>query len=209
MDAIEIQYWTSNWQGIYISEELRTLEKSQKIENVAQTQIDDYQKEPREINTKIWFAQRDINRCRLRQPGGAYIRKACLLQEHEPKALETAAKDICKSNGGCCAYSRGCCPIPRNTVREGLWEYHCSDECGCWLRRRGFRLHIKPLQVNVMDFDDKRFRNVWICYTDVNLSLAISDVDFIFWFLAGLGFCHFALLNLDRRISSDIQIRAE
>jgi hypothetical protein len=146
---------------IYISEEMRALEKRQEIEqqDMAQKQIDDYQKELQEINTSIWFGIRDLHFSKFKEPEGSYLQNIYLVTEHEHKALELFEIKICKSNGGCCAYSCGCCSKPRNSVREGDWKFHCTDACGCCVRRRGTLLSVEPPRINVVKFDSKQYSN--------------------------------------------------
>lgn len=138
-------YTNEGWNGaqilqreVYLMEETETLEKLQKIQKLTeqeQRKLNGYKEELQPMDGQWWLHKRAMGKCELVKPKGAWIRQ---FDTPVPEIVYAQRKSYCKARGGCCNYDCGCCHKPLNNPRSPK-KYHCSEECPCCIRRRGFR----------------------------------------------------------------------
>lgn len=119
-------------------DEINTLEKLQKIQILTkdeQEKLDGFKDELQAVDGKWWLHKRAMGKLEHEKPEGAWIR---WYHTAGNSHKDEWRKSFCKSKGGCCNYDCGCCQKPLNNPRSPK-KYHCSEECPCCIRRRGFR----------------------------------------------------------------------
>lgn len=138
-------FTAQDWRGVtilhrevYLKEEVDTLEKLQKIQTLTekeQEKLNGYREELQKVDGEWWFHKRAKGKLNFEKPKGAWIRRYDTAGHSH---MNEWRKSYCKSRGGCCNYDCGCCEKPLNNPRSPK-QYHCSEECPCCIRRRGFR----------------------------------------------------------------------
>lgn len=142
--------WTNNhskesWHGIqilqrevYLKEEIAAKEKLLKTQTLTEKEqktLDGYREELQKVDGEWWLHKRAMGKLVFEKPKGAWIRRYDIsVNSHRNGWRES----FCKSKGGCCNYDCGCCQKPLSNPRSPK-KYHCSEECPCCIRRRGFR----------------------------------------------------------------------
>lgn len=123
---------------VYLKEEIAAMEKRQKVQILTgkeQETLNGYREELQKVDGEWWFHKRAMGKLVFEKPKGAWIRWYGTAGNSHNNEWR---KSLCKSRGGCCNYDCGCCQKPLNNTRSPK-EYHCSEECPCCIRRRGFR----------------------------------------------------------------------
>lgn len=130
--------------GTYVKETIQTLEKTIQLdlatdEDIAQ--LEPCLQELEELNAKYLEYEKEMSQLYMHKPDAAVVRAYEANQQHELRYQATNLQIICAARGGCCASERRCkwCMKPRNTHRESMRFGHCTVECGCCLRYRGFK----------------------------------------------------------------------
>jgi hypothetical protein len=122
----------------YLKEEIAAWESGSGVTVAGQpAKITAWKKELKQLNKKYWLYEREENRMRLETPNGPVVR-AYKTRERTSKITDEYLD--CAGVGGCCGRECKCCEQLRNTNRRqgNLIYQHCTIECGCCIRHRGF-----------------------------------------------------------------------
>lgn len=129
-----------------------TQEEKQRLEEI-QHQISDHEHQ-------WWYRIFNYYNVLYDKPKGCYTRKWDLARNGYFHFTQEEVQSACKSIGGCCAYSCGCCYRDRGSSRMPGAVMHCGRNCVCCLQRRAPRClrRIGPCIVRVLVID-YYFRN--------------------------------------------------
>ena len=123
---------------LFIEEDLREVVQEEISVKEGATLNKDAKNRLDALNAKYWF---------LEQKWWCY--HSCLADRHQLRAFDLwrshpkwymhrVLVEDCASRHGCCARGCGCCLNRTIDPRRGLGVGHCTFECGCCCRARGF-----------------------------------------------------------------------
>lgn len=90
-----------------------------------------------DMKRKYWFLEREWGLRRGAFHKGPVSRAFILWRSHPQWYMHRTLRDHCAREGGCCGRDCGCY-AHRNVGSRSLGARHCTDECGCCRKARGF-----------------------------------------------------------------------
>lgn len=157
-DAREQQWqWIAEWEQeeingdsiiqreTYLLEEVDSRQKaavSSRLSHEKAREIEAWKQELSQINQRLWHHKQERAALLCRVPGGAWIREYYTRRQRQDKWWEDK-RVACENKGGCCERDCICCDKVRQTMSGQRCKYekphsHCTMECGCCIRDRGF-----------------------------------------------------------------------
>ncbi|OJJ45688.1 hypothetical protein ASPZODRAFT_143574 [Penicilliopsis zonata CBS 506.65] len=125
----------------YLKEETRRLqERVCTPEN--KIQLEEWDAQIKELQRRYWKEEREWYRCESLCPPGPQKRGFHAWRATTDWYHHSALRYHCAGRGECCGRSCGCCERRgiEATGRTRLAVGHCTVECGCCMRDRGFDL---------------------------------------------------------------------
>lgn len=115
-----------------------------KEETQQQQQLQAWEKELSQISQRLlWITKQRLFALHILRTDGPWIREYYSLRKR--KTFGEALRYECKLRGGCCERDCGCCSKPRQASSSSGWQRkeaktpsHCTINCGCCIRNRGF-----------------------------------------------------------------------
>ncbi|KAI9929673.1 hypothetical protein MW887_001148 [Aspergillus wentii] len=123
-------------------ESLREKAKSSILTRKEEGLLERVEQELDRVMQRVWMNRQAMVKLQSRSPGGVWIAEYNHITDDE--RWEHDRRD-CIRRLGCCSHSCGCCDTPRRVPVRGhngielLRKTHCTMECGCCIRWRGFR----------------------------------------------------------------------
>lgn len=96
-----------------------------------------------ELNQQYWLLERDWWAKRSSFPEGPGTRGLNLWRSHPRWYMHRVLVDDCAGRGGCCSRGCGCCSSREIVPARRLGVGHCTVECECCIKSRGFELSPK------------------------------------------------------------------
>jgi hypothetical protein len=85
-----------------------------------------------------WYIERELYMKEALLPKGAFLRAYNLWRSNPKWYLHPELVNDCAGNGGCCGSDCGCCEKRVQATERRRAAGHCTMECDCCARRRGF-----------------------------------------------------------------------
>lgn len=140
-EIIFIQGFALLQREIYHREQIETLEKKGKIEKLTdkeEKQITEWKRGWQERDKTFWLFKRYLDLSTLKRPNTPRIRDLAMRGKDKYYYSEKQKK-LCAAMGGCCGRKCGCCQKLLKGPHGLSLRAHCTMECGCCIRSRGFR----------------------------------------------------------------------
>jgi hypothetical protein len=95
------------------------------------------------LNKEYWLLERDWWAYRSGFIEGPLTRGLDLWRSNPRWYMHRVLVEDCAGRGGCCGQNCGCCPHREMSPARKLGVGHCTGECGCCIKTRGFVLNTK------------------------------------------------------------------
>lgn len=134
----EIQLCATSQREVFLKEEIGKLDMSST--EYDQKQLHKWAKELELLDKRFWRLERILYGAESRgEKGPAKDAYLSLRQKPGWHLKSKWLREDCAKRGGCCGRQCKCCENPPDSYRIKGWG-HCTIECACCYRRRGFKL---------------------------------------------------------------------
>jgi hypothetical protein len=148
---IHIQLAKTVQREQFLEGETRRLMMSMGPEN--KRELEDLDDELKALNRKYWRLEKELyileENCLMQSLRRVY---GSLHSQHGWHLISQWLRNDCIRRGGCCGRSCQCCEKPPGSNRLKGWG-HCTLECACCNRFRGFKLTAEEESLFQPDFD--------------------------------------------------------
>ncbi|CRL23796.1 unnamed protein product [Penicillium camemberti] len=128
----------ASYQILFIEEDLREVVQEEiSIKKRATLKKDDKDRLDT-LNARYWFLEQKWWSYHSYLADGHQLRAFELWRSHPKWYMHRVLVEDCASRRGCCARGCGCCLNRRIDPTRGLGVGHCTFECACCRRARGF-----------------------------------------------------------------------
>lgn len=117
------------------------------------------------LSKEYWWLERKWWWCRGNFTSGPLTRAFELWRSHPRWYMHPVLREDCTNKGGCCGRGCGCCVNRAISPARQLGHGHCTVECACCRKARGF------------DFDTNQKKRVeeWFDYSPVGGQKAVDN----------------------------------
>ncbi|KAJ5601146.1 hypothetical protein N7510_010680 [Penicillium lagena] len=122
--------------------EVALLEKIKQIADHSAPLVQELQDEVSKFAKEYWFLERQWWETKASFKDSTLTRGMDLWRSHPKWYMHRVLREDCVGRGGCCGRNCGCCSNRQNILRKFAIG-HCTVECSCCERARGFELDPK------------------------------------------------------------------
>lgn len=134
----EIQLCATAQREVFLKEEIGKLDMSST--EYDQKQLHKWTEELELLDKEYWCLERKLYDAESRGKNGPVKEAYFSLRQKPGWHLKSKwLREDCAKRGGCCGRQCKCCESPPGSHRIKGWG-HCTIECACCYRRRGFKL---------------------------------------------------------------------